>query len=377
MTAPKPEPPRRPVGIKDIARELGVSIGTVDRALHNKPGINPTTRARVLAMAEALGYRPNLAARHLKSPRVYRIAVHLPREIASFWDSLRDGILEAASPLDATIQVDFRSYPRMGEGDVPLFRQALDSGVHGLIVAPGDPSTLRPWIRKATKAGVPVVCVVTDAPGTERLTSVSADPVTVGAVAGDLLSRFLPQGGPVAFFTGWLSTQDHADKLSGFESHLRQQVPLVRLAAVVEAHEEERTMHRRATNVLRAHPDLKGLYVSTVNSLPVLDAARQSGRLQDLAIVTTDLFPALVPWIRDGSVAATIYQRPVSQGRQALQALRDYLVHGIQPSPRIKVVPHLVMRSNLDVFLERLRVDLEAPPAAGVSTPSPTGRHVR
>jgi LacI family transcriptional regulator len=353
--------PARPVGIKDIAKALGVSIGTVDRALHDKPGINALTRARVLSMAEAMGYRPNLAARHLKSPRTFRIAVHLPREIALFWDSLRDGILEAAAPYEPSIHVEFGVYPRLGEGDVPLFKAALDRNVNGLIIAPGDPTALRPWIRRAAKQNVPVVCVVTDAPGTERLTSVSADPFTVGAVAGEMMSRFLPAGGPVAFFTGWLGTQDHADKLRGFEANLRPGPGGLALAAVVEAHDEERAGHRRALNVLKANPKLKGIYVSTVNSLPVLEAVREMGRQHDLTVVTTDLFPSLLSWIRDGSVAATVYQRPLSQGRLALQALREFLVNGRHPSPRIKVVPHLVMRSNLDLILERLRVDLEAP----------------
>jgi len=205
--------PARAVGIKDIANAAGVSIGTVDRALHDKPGINPLTRARVLSMAESLGYRPNLAARHLKSPRTFRIAVHLPREIALFWDTLRDGILEAAAPYEPSIHVEFGVYPRLGEGDVPLFKAALEREVNGLIIAPGDPVALRPWIRRAAKQNVPVVCVVTDAPGTERLTSVSADPFTVGAVAGEMLSRFLPAGGSIAFFTGWLGIRILASRV--------------------------------------------------------------------------------------------------------------------------------------------------------------------
>ena len=44
---------RKPAGIKDIAQALGVSIGTVDRALHGRPGINPSTQKRVLKMAQA------------------------------------------------------------------------------------------------------------------------------------------------------------------------------------------------------------------------------------------------------------------------------------------------------------------------------------
>jgi LacI family transcriptional regulator len=368
--------PASPVGIKDIARALGISTGTVDRALHAKPGINPMTRARVLRTAEALGYRPNLAARYLKSRKTLKISVHLPRELALFWDSLREGIREAAAMFEPTLYVDFRSYPRLGKGDVALFEQALNDGTNGLIIAPGDPAALKTLIRKASQRGIPVACVVTDAPDTPRLTSVSADPFTVGAVAGELLTRFVPQGGQAAFFTGWLSMQDHADKLRGFKASLdiasaasshagaatassaagasaASGSTSLSLAAVVEAHDDEREAHKRAVNLLKAHPDLKAIYVSTVNSLPVLRAIEELGRTRDLTVVTTDLFPELVSWIRAGTVVATVYQRPISQGRLALQALYQFLVDGTCPQPRIKVVPHVVMRSNLDLFLER------------------------
>ena len=54
-----------------------------------------------------------------------------------------------------------------------------------------------------------------------------------------------------------------------------------------------------------------------------------------------------------------MYQRPVSQGRQALRCV--YRVpHGRDPSAEsVHVVPHLVMRSNLDLFLKRLPVDVK------------------
>ena len=374
--ARKPTVPAHPVGIKDIARALGISTGTVDRALHAKPGVNAMTRARVLSMAESLGYRPNLAARYLKSRKQLRISVHLPREIALFWDSLREGIRQAAAPFAPALHVDFRSYPRLADGDIPLFEEALREGTDGLIIAPGNPAALKPYIRKAARKDIPVVCVITDAPDTPRLASVSADPFTVGAVAGELLARYQPGGGKVAFFTGWLSMQDHADKLRGFESSLAVTGGTLKLGPVVEAHDDEREAHRRALAVLRAHPDLTSIYVSTVNSLPVLRAAEEEGRLPGLIVVTTDLFPELVERIRAGTIAATVYQRPLSQGRMALQALYQFLLNGACPSARMHVVPHLVMRSNLDLFLERLPVDLEASPSAGPDRTVSRGRDV-
>jgi LacI family transcriptional regulator len=355
-------PTPKPVGIKDIARTLGISTGTVDRALHGKPDVSPATRALVLSTAKSFGYRPNLAARYLQSQKQVRISVQLPKRIALFWDFLRDGIREAAAPFAPALHVDFRVYPRLGEGDIPLFAEALRDGTDGLIIAPGNPAALAPYLRKAEKRKIPVVCVVTDALEDLRLTSVSADPFTVGAVGGELLARFLPGEGEVAFFTGWLAMREHADKLRGFEASLAATGARVRLGPIVEAHDDEREGHRRMLSVLRAHPRLRGLYVSTVNSLPVLRAAEEAGRLAGLTVVTTDLFPELVEWIRAGKVAATVYQRPVSQGRLALQALYQFLVNGVRPPSRLRVVPHVVMRSNLELFLERLRVDLEAAP---------------
>jgi LacI family transcriptional regulator len=346
-----------PIGIKDIARELGISTGTVDRALNGKPDISPATRARVLDLAEKLGYKPNLAARYLQSRRQLHISVHLPHRIALFWDALRDGIREAAAPFAPALHVDFRTYPSLGDGDIPLLEQALADGTDGLIIAPGNPTALAPHLREAARRNIPVVCVVTDAPDSPRLLSVSADPFTVGAVAGELLARFLPGGGQVGFFTGWLATQDHADKLRGFVSSLSTTGPGLTLGPIVEAHEDEREGHRRTREVLRAHPNLKGLYISTVNSLPVLRAAEQEGRLAGLTVVTTDLFPELVDWIRGGKVAATVYQRPLAQGRVALQALYQYLHYRKRLSANQRVVPYLVMRSNLDLVLERLSVD--------------------
>lgn len=354
MTARK-GPDDRPVGIKDLARELGVSTGTVDRALHGKPGINAETRARVLRMAAALGYRPNLAARYLKSGKVLRIAVQLPREIALFWDSLREGIREASAPFGPALQIDFRTYPGLGDGDIALFDEALADGAAGFIVAPGDPAALAPSLAAAAARNVPVVCVVTDAPESPRLTTVSADPVTVGAMAGELIARFLPGGGKIAFFTGWLATQDHADKLRGFEASVREAGAGHSIVASVEAHDDEREASRRAREVLDAHPDLAGVYVSTVNSLPVLRALDTHRSTRPIAVITTDLFPELVDRIRSGQVAATVYQRPLTQGRMAFSALQQFLTNGSVPTPRLKVVPYLVMRSNLDLLLERLR----------------------
>src|SRR5580692_3794466 len=104
----------RPPSIKDIAQALGISIGTVDRALHGRSDVSPSTRARVLKKAEQLGYKPNIAARSLKLNRRLRIGIYFPREIASFFDPLCLGVRAAASTMSGVnVELVFRIFPRL------------------------------------------------------------------------------------------------------------------------------------------------------------------------------------------------------------------------------------------------------------------------
>ena len=70
--------------------------------------------------------------------------------------------------------------------------------------------------------------------------------------------------------------------------------------------------------------------MTTEASIPVLNAARDAKMLDRLTIITTDLFPDLVPQIRSGAVAATIYQRPRAQGQIAFRMLHEFLAEGGQ-----------------------------------------------
>src|ERR1700712_497797 len=128
----------KPAGIHDIARALGVSIGTVDRALHNRPGISPKTRDRVLKAAAKLGYKPNAAARNLKLGRRLHFGIFLPKEVSFFFDILRDGIRAAADQAGENIRLEFHTYPRLGEGDVEAIKAADWKRFDGLILAPAE-----------------------------------------------------------------------------------------------------------------------------------------------------------------------------------------------------------------------------------------------
>lgn len=339
-------------GIKEIAATVGVSIGTVDRALHSRPGISEATRARIMQAAATLGYRPNLAARHLKLGRQPQISVHLPQEIASYFDALRQGVQQAAAQLQPPLKVDFRSFPRIGQGEIESLQSVLDQSCDGIILAPGAPSRISPLIRQATLRDIPVVCVASDAPDSERLAVVSSDPFTSGAIVAELLTRMDRGNHQAAIITGDLATVDHSEKVRGFRAMMAELGSSLTLAEVAEAHDEPREAYRQTCDVLSRHPNLTSIYVSTSNSLPVIKALDERGRADKVSVIVTDLFPELIPLMRVGKVFATLYQRPLTQGRLAFEAMHRFIVEGIRPKPVQKLPPYIVLRSNLDVFIE-------------------------
>jgi LacI family transcriptional regulator len=339
----------------DIADALGISTGTVHRALHNHSGVSPITKTKVLQMAKSLGYRPNLAARYLSSKKDLRVSVITLQGTTSFWDEVRAGIgEEARATLLENVDLNFQTYPRLGEGDDEAFEAALDAEVDGIIVFPTRPHKLRPWIRRASRVHIPVICVVTDAPNTSRLAVISIDTLASGSLAADLMGRFLRGTGKLAVTLSDLAITEHAEKCAAFEETIRSLYPKMRVLKPVEDHDIELEAYDKSRQIFAAHPDLAGIYVTTEASIPVINAARDVNILDKLTIITTDLFPAIVDEIRACTVAATIYQRPRTQGRMAFRVLREFLSEGQCPSYQVTLAPHVVMRGNLQFFLSRI-----------------------
>jgi LacI family transcriptional regulator len=345
----------RSAGIRDIAKALGTSIGTVDRALHGRSGVSARTKARVLRMAEQLGYKPNIAARSLKLNRNIRIAAVLPCEIAAFFDPLRGGIRTAAEEaVGMRITLDFVDFPHLGSGDLAALEKAAAKHYDGILFTPGRPRELAPVIRRIVGEGTPMLCVASDAPDSGRIASVAVDAYTSGALAAELLSHKLQVSSLVATITGELATFDHAEKLRGFAASLALLAPHLTLLPVVESHESPEDAYRQTIALFKSKTRPDAIYISTANSLPVLRALEEQKLLGRVQVVTTDLFHELVPLLESGKVLATLYQRPQAQGKMAFETLLGHLIEKDKHVKTHRLAPHIILRSNLPLFLNRL-----------------------
>jgi len=322
------------MGIRQIADALGISIGSVDRALHNRTGVSPKTRDRVLKMAQKLNYAPNLAARNLKLNRHIRIGVFLPEQIASFFNPLRAGIRSASrESTAATVDLSFYSFPHLGEGDVECMERNDWRRFDGVIIAPGNPARLNILFGNSEEDRRPVVFVATDAARTHRLSSVAVESTISGSIAAELLGEIVREPRPIVVLTGDLKIQDHAEKLRGFAAGLAMHAPHLTLLPAIESHDLPQDAYRATLQVLESNPALGGIYINTANSIPVIQAVAKSGRLDKIRIIATDLFPELAQLIESGQVFASLIQRPHTQGRLAFEILSRYRPPGASYRP--------------------------------------------
>ena len=88
---------KRKVTLKQIAKELDVSISTVSKALRNSPEIGEETKQKVQAFAKFYNYRPNNIALSLKNKKTKTIGIIIPEIVHHFFATVISGIEQVAN----------------------------------------------------------------------------------------------------------------------------------------------------------------------------------------------------------------------------------------------------------------------------------------
>ncbi len=120
--------------LRDIAHAVGVSVTTVSNVVNGRPNASPELRARVLAAAEELGYRPNRAARAMRTGRTSTLGLVLPDLTNPFFPELAQAVENTARSAGLLVcLIDSQSRP---EGEADGFALLMQHRVDGVIWCP-------------------------------------------------------------------------------------------------------------------------------------------------------------------------------------------------------------------------------------------------
>lgn len=305
--------------LQDVARAAGVSLATVDRVLHGRPGVRARTVERVNAAVQQLGYRPDPAAARLARSRTLRLAVVLPSGTNTFVSMLQQQVQAMAPWLAeqravAVVQtVDVFSPQALAD-----HLHSLDEGFDAVLVMALDHPQVRAAIDDLVARGTEVITLVSDVPASRRAHFVGIDNVAAGRTAATLLGRFVGRRpGRIGIVLGSRALRDHAERLFGFEQVISTEHAQLTLLPPIEGHDLSERTERLVADLLKREPWLTGLYSIGAGNRGIQAALVASGRAEHVVWICHELTPHARRALLDGVADAVINQDAGHEVRSA------------------------------------------------------------
>ena len=357
---------KQAVRIKDIAARANVSVGTVDRVLHNRGRVAEDVRQKVLAMMQELNYEPNMIARTLGSNRTYQLAALQPdHTLDPYWQAPWEGIEKAARELKQ-YGVTLTTYP-YSLTEVASFRAQAEAATlarpDGILIAPLFYRESLAFFARWQALGIPFVLFNTYIAELPALSYVGQDSYQSGYLAGKLVQLGQPQPSTflIAHIAEDLGNSLHiTQKERGFRDYFAQlpapagpageraKSPYSILSAELP-NPADPSFARQLGRLLDEEPELRGIFVSTSKAYEIAPYL-QAYRREEIRLVGYDLLERNLHFLREGVIDFLINQNPKKQGYRGVYALADLLVFKKEVNA-IKYLPlDIITRENLQYY---------------------------
>lgn len=309
--------------IFDIAAAAGVSVATADRALNRRKRIAPETAQRILAVAESLGWRPNMVAQSLSRRSLLDFHILIPNSRNPFLSSFADHVDAAVEEFEP-----FRVRPllmKVPPLDPVAWAETLDrlqGHSAGVAMIGLNHPLVRASVDRLIAAGTPVITLVTGVPGANCSGYVGIDNLAAGRTAAVLMGRFAAvRPGPVVVFAGTELYADLIQRERGFRETLAERFPLMTVLRSLWNVEDSDESYATARMLLEDNDELAGIYVAGGGLFGVARALVEAGRSRETVLIGHDLAGAMPDLLRTGVVDAAICQNPGVQLNRAIRLL--------------------------------------------------------
>ncbi len=336
--------------LAEIAEYAHVSIGTVDRVLHNRKGVSEKTRNLIQSIIDEHGYQPNPIASQLKSKKPFVIGVLLPtlESGCDYYKALYDGMLqglEQLKPFNIVLKPVF--FDRMKGGDAVeksrKFFDETEEAIDALITTPVAPEEHMEIISKLD--GKPYVYIDTPLGTTQPLLTIAQNPYKGGYCAGRIMRMF--QGsGKFACIRMYPSGYNLRERIRGFTDFIQRDGNSTVLDELYTDFSDS-GFYSFMKDLFEKHNDIKGIFVphAEVNFMSYFIA--EQGLKSRVTVIGYDLVEQNKAGLLDGTIDCIIGQRPEQQGSEAVHKLyQSVMLHQEVPA-RIDMPIDIYFKENI------------------------------
>ncbi len=338
--------------LREIAEAAGISIGTVDRVLHDRGRVSASTKAKVETIIRDSSYKPNMAARQLKLNRPYNFACLIPSlgEDSGYWRIVYAGVQKAArelAPFRVSIKkIEFDRYSESSfhEHIQQLFSAEFDS----LLMAPVLPEASMALLHRLP-ADFPVMFFDAQLPGYSPISRIGQNAFQSGTLAGRMLDALATRKGTYCVISTHAEDFHIQKRVEGFLSYFAS-IGAKRNIGTFQCfdieHKEKREFFLR--QLLRKHPDVDGIFVTNASAHRVATFVNEDAD-RHIATVGYDLVPENARQLKAGLLDVVLSQRPEYQGYESVYQLYSHVVLQQEIEREIIVPIEIFMKENLPV----------------------------
>ncbi len=346
------------ITIQDVARYTNVSVGTIDRVIHNRGRVSPEKRKKVEEAIKKLNFNPNMLARTLALGNQFTVCALIPSvpSPGHYWSMPLQGLEMAAAQFkDYGIITEYFFYDLFDEKS--FIKQAgkiAELEPNGVVLAPLFLQESKNFTEKLRKKGIPYIFIDADIPDDQSLSYIGPDVKQSAFIAGRLLNSVLPEKAEILIVNmvkGFENASAQRRIEKGFKDYFnkigQEENKTIHTLTIQSTQKEE--VFRELTKFYIKYPAIKGVFVT--NSKAFLIAEFHRLHYLNIRLVGYDLVPDNMEQMKNGGIDFIISQSPVQQGKRAIQTLFDYFVWKKEPQ-KIQYVPlDIIICENLDFYI--------------------------
>lgn len=346
------------IRIKDIARMAGVSVGTVDRVLHSRPGVSPASREKVNEILQRLNYHPNMYASALASNKKYSFACLLPAHgEGEYWDDVEKGMYQAVSAFsDFHISLEPFFYDQYEPGSfVNEGRRMLASAPDGVILSPAIEEETSCLVSELRCSDIPYIFIDSNIPTMTPLSFYGQHAWKSGYFAARILHLLAHGSGETVLFRqiyeGRLGSNQQLHREEGFYEYMAKCCPGMKMWKLNLYAKQPEQDEKLLDEFFDEHPDVNCGITFNSKAYIVGEYMLAHGR-KDFHLMGYDLLRRNVDCLKAGTIDFIIAQQPAVQGYNSIECLCNHLILKKKVNDCNYMPINLISTDNIDFYFD-------------------------
>ncbi len=345
------------IRIKDIAERAGVSVGTVDRVLHDRPNVSKIAQRKVKKAIKELNYEPNSYASALALNKSYNFFSLIPKhESEAYWEELEEGSQAACERFrDFNLSNKVLYYNRFApETFAKAMNEVLKQDPDGVIMVPSKIEISSRYADIMHERNIPFVLLDSFMPDLKPLAFFGQDSFASGYFSARMLMMLAPNEKEIMLMkqmrNGNVASKQQENRETGFRHYMHDHFPSVEIHEVNLSLDEKRENYDTILETFfNSHPKVHHCITFNSKAHLVGEYLLRSNR-RNIQILGYDMVPKNAECVRQGSISFLIAQHAFRQGYSCIEALFRAIVLKKEVEPVNYMPIELLTKENIEYY---------------------------